>query len=85
MCPVTPWMRRAVWLLVIYGMLYLLISPLPELGAAFSGKSALTSFAFITFALLQLLFQLFAIYGGVSRKDISSAVSLLDKICLRLC
>lgn len=82
---VTPWMRRAVWLLVIYGMLYLLISPLPELGATLSGKSALTSCAFITFAVLELLFQLLAMFRGQSGAGSVAAVDLLDKLCLRLC
>jgi hypothetical protein len=78
-------MRRAVWLLVIYGILYLLISPPPELCAALSGKSALTWFALVTFALLQFLFQLFSMVGGSSRQVSVSANDLLDKICLRLC
>jgi hypothetical protein len=85
MWAVTPWIRRAVWLLVIYGILYLLISPLPELGAALSGKSAFASFTFITIALLQLLFQLLAILGGPACQERVSAGNLLDKICLRLC
>ena len=85
MCAVTPWMRRAVWLLVIYGMLYLLISPLPELGTALSGKSALISCAFITFALLELLFILLSMFRGVSGPGSVAAIDLLDKLCLRLC
>ena len=85
MCAVTPWMRRAVWLLVIYGILHLLISPLPELGATLSGKSPIFSCAFITFALLELLIQLLAISGSLSDPGVFPEASLLDKICLRLC
>ena len=36
MCRVAVCVKRAIWLLVIYGILYVLIMPIPELGAAFS-------------------------------------------------
>ena len=84
MSPVTPWIRRAVWLLVIYGILHLLISPLPELGAAFSGKSVLSFFAFVTYALLEFLLTLL-LFCRPSGAGLSFAVNVLDKICLRLC
>lgn len=85
MCAVTPWIRRAIWLLVIYGILHLLISPLPELGAAFSGKSVLGFFAFVTCGLLELFFLTLLIIYGLSRSGLFTAVSVLEMICLRLC
>lgn len=85
MCRVSPWIRRAVWLLVIYGILHLLISPLPELGAAFSGKSVLSFFAFVTYALLELFFLTLLLFHGPSGPGFSAAANVLDKICLRLC
>ena len=36
--------KRAIWLLVIYGILYVLIMPIPELGAAFSAKATIATF-----------------------------------------
>lgn len=85
MCRVNPWIRRAVWLLVIYGMLHLLISPLPELGAAFSGKSVLSFFSFVTYALLELFLLILLIFSGLSGHGFCAATSVLDKICVRLC
>lgn len=85
MCSVNPWIRRAVWLLVIYGILHLLISPLPELGSAFSGKSALSFFSLVTFALLELFLLIFLILSGVTVDGFCAAFDVLDKICVRLC
>lgn len=82
---VNPWIRRAVWLLVIYGILHLLISPLPELGATFSGKSALTFFSFVTYALLELLLLILLVISGATGERVCAVVNVLDKICVRLC
>lgn len=85
MCRVNPWIRRAVWLLVIYGILHLLMSPLPELGAAFSGKSALIFFSFVTYALLELLLLILLVISGATGERICAVINVLDKICVRLC
>lgn len=85
MCRVNLWIRRAVWLLVIYGILHLLISPLPELGTAFSGKSGLTFFSFVTYALLELLLLILLVISGATGERIYAAINVLDKICVRLC
>jgi hypothetical protein len=85
MSGVAPWVKRAIWLLVIYGMLYVLISPLPEMAATFSGKSPLifiipiacSLFDVLFFALLRRL--CFAGPGGRAR------LNVLELICLRLC
>jgi|SwirhisoilCB1_FD_contig_123_39532_length_1586_multi_3_in_2_out_0_1 hypothetical protein len=85
MCRVNPWIRRAVWLLVIYGILHLLISPLPELGATFSGKSALSFFSSVTYALLELLLLILLVFSGVIVDGFRAEINVLDKICVRLC
>ncbi len=85
MSAVTPWIRRAIWLLVIYGILHLLISPLPELGAAFSGKSVPGFFAYVTCGLLELFFLTLLIVCGLSLSGLYTAVNVLEMICLRLC
>jgi len=85
MCRVSPWIKRAVWLLVIYGMLHLLMSPLPELGSAFSGKSAVGLFAFVTYALVELFLLILLTFRGLSGPGFCAAINVLDKICLRLC
>ncbi|HET9182819.1 MAG TPA: hypothetical protein VFP59_11850 [Candidatus Angelobacter sp.] len=79
------WVRRAVWLLVIYGILHLLIAPLPELGAALSGKFVLMSFALITYALLELFFLILLMICRSAGPGFLSPIDVLDKICLRLC
>jgi len=47
---------KCVITLAVYRHLYVLISPLPEMDAAFSGKSAITHFILVTQALLGLYF-----------------------------
>ncbi len=51
---IAPWPKRAIWFVVICGILYVLISPLPELDTPLSGKSALIFFfvfVLVTYAL----------------------------------
>jgi len=76
-------MKRAVWLLVIYGMLCVLISPL-QIHSAFSGKSLIGLLCLVTFALLDLFFSP-VIALGASRAAFVSSDDMLDKICIRLC
>lgn len=85
MSAVTPWIKRAVWLLVIYGILHLLISPLPELGAAFSGKSVLGFFSFVTCGLLELFFLTLLTIRGLLRSGLYPPLNVLDMTCLQLC
>src|SRR6476660_4823707 len=49
-------LKCVITLAVVFGILYVLISPLPEMDAAFSGKSALAFFILVTQALLGLYF-----------------------------
>jgi hypothetical protein len=79
---IPPWLKRAIWLLVIYGILYVLISPLPELDATLLGKSAIIFFVLVTYALVGWLLM-----AGFrfSRMDSSSQTDFLARICVRLC
>lgn len=83
MSRVSPCIKRAVWLLVIYGMLCVLISPL-QIHSAFSGKSLIGLFCLVTFAVLDHFFSLL-VSSGFSRPGFASSVDVLDKICIRLC
>lgn len=85
MSPVTPWIKRAIWLLVIYGILYLLVSPLPEVGVALSGKSLLALFALVPYALLHLLFSSLSSSARPASPGFDASVGFLEKICVRLC
>ena len=76
-------LKRAIWLLVIYGILYVLISPLPELDATLLGKSAIIFFVLVTYALVGLLMGLAGF--RLSRMASSCQTDFLTKICVRLC
>ncbi|HKF24093.1 MAG TPA: hypothetical protein VKE93_21150 [Candidatus Angelobacter sp.] len=77
------WYERVLWLLVIYGILYVLISPLPELDATLSGKSVLV-FVLVTYALLGLLILSFPDIRPSSLYPVAQT-DVLDKTCVRLC
>jgi hypothetical protein len=79
-----PWFKRAIWLLVIYGILYVLISPLPELDATLSGKAVLVFFVLVTYALLGLLILSFRDLRPSSLYP-AAQTDVLHKICVRLC
>ena len=77
------WLKCAISLVVIFGILYVLISPLPEVDATFSGKSALTFFILVIHAYLFF----FALSSSLRLSDpgFASFVDLLNKNCVRLC
>jgi hypothetical protein len=79
----SPLLKRVIGLLVIYGILYVLISPLPELDAAFSGKTAVILFVFIGYALVALLIPAVASQRYVG--PYSSFSDVLNRTCARLC
>ena len=81
---ISPWLKRAIWLLVIYGILYVLISPLPELDATLLGKSAIIFLVLVTYALVGWLLMALAGFRA-SRMDSSCRTDFLTKICVRLC
>src|SRR6266852_7411522 len=85
MCRVAVCVKRAIWLLVIYGILYVLIMPIPELGAAFSAKSTIATFALITYALLAFCFLLLSVLSRTLDSGLLSASDVLERFCIRLC
>jgi hypothetical protein len=78
------WLKRAIWLLVIYGILYVLISPLPELDATLSGKSVLGFFVLVPYALPGLLVLSVPGLRSSSLYPVAQT-DVLDKTCVRLC
>ena len=78
------WVQRVLWLLVIFCILYVLISPLPEVDATLSGKLIPDFFVLITYALLGLLVL---IRSSLRSFRLHSFVQseVLCKSCVRLC
>ena len=85
MCRVAVCVKRAVWLLVIYGILYVLLMPIPELGAAISAKTTIATFALITYALLAFFFLLLSVLSRTLDSGLLSASDVLERLCIRLC
>ena len=71
-------------LMVVFGILYVLISPLPEVDATFSGKSALNFFILVTHALLGLFFLLFVVRLRPTDTAAFAHADVIDLICVRL-
>jgi len=80
-----PWYKRALWLLVIYCILYVLISPLPEEDATLSRYSVLALFALVTSALSGPF--IVDLSPALRPSGLSAALptEVLDKTCVRLC
>jgi hypothetical protein len=70
---------------VVFGILYVLISPLPEMDATFSGKSALSFFILVTYAFLGLFFLTFLMRYRPTDNATTFHGNVLDLICVRLC
>jgi hypothetical protein len=85
MCRVAVCVKRAIWLLVIYGILYVLLMPIPELGAAISAKTTIATFALITYALLAFCFLLLSVLSRTLDSGLLSASDVLERLCIRLC
>jgi hypothetical protein len=85
MAGVSVFLKCVITLAVVFGILYVLISPLPEMDAAFSGKSAVTHFILVTQALLGLYFLTLLMrfrpidWNGTAHGDV------LKMICVRIC
>jgi hypothetical protein len=78
-------LKCVITLAVLFGILYVLISPLPEMDATFSGKSAVTHFILVTQALLGLFFlTLLMRFRPIDRNDTAHG-DVLKLICVRLC
>ncbi|HZU32503.1 MAG TPA: hypothetical protein VFB79_15405 [Candidatus Angelobacter sp.] len=85
MACVPTFLKCAITLAVVCGILYVLISPLPEMDATFSGKTALSYFILVTHAFLGLFFLSFFVRLHFKDFFAASHGSVLNKICVRLC
>lgn len=78
-------LKCVISLALVFGILYVLISPLPEVDATFSGKSALSHFILVTHALLGLLFLTFLMRFSPIAWIANARSDVLNMICVRLC
>ena len=78
-------LKYAITLAVVFGILYVLISPLPEMDAAFSGKSAATHSILVTQALLGLYFLTLLMRFRTIDWNVTAHGDVLKMICVRLC
>ncbi len=77
-------LKSVITLAVVFGILYVLISPLPEMDATFSGKSA-SHFILVTQALLGLSFLAVLMHFRPMDSNIPAYGDVLKMICVRLC
>lgn len=85
MAGVSSSLKCVITLAVVFGILYVLISPLPELDATFSGKTALTYFILVTQALLGLFFLTLLMRFRPIDWNATAHGDVLKLICVRLC
>jgi hypothetical protein len=85
MTQVSTFLKYAITLAVVFGILYVLISPLPEMDAAFSGKSAANHFFLITQALLGFCFLVLLMHFRPMDRNSTAYGNVLKMICVRLC
>jgi hypothetical protein len=76
------WLKITLATVVSFAILYVLISPLPELDAAGSIRSALL---FATFTMFASFLALVAISRSPATLPLSSVENILNRICVRLC
>jgi hypothetical protein len=85
MANVSAALKCVISLVVVFGILYVLISPLPEVDATFSGKSALSYFILITHSLLGSFFLTFSVRFRPLECIAFAHGNVLNMICVRLC
>jgi len=85
MADVSTSLKCVISLVVVFGILYVLISPLPEVDATFSGKTALSYFILITHSLLGLVFFTFLVRFRPLEWIAYAHGNVLNMICERLC
>jgi len=85
MAPVSSTLKTVISFAVVFGILYVLISPLPEMDAAFSGKSSFSFFFLVTYAFLGLFFLTFLMRFRPTDNATTFHTNVLDLICVRLC
>jgi hypothetical protein len=78
-------LKCVICLAVVFGILYVLISPLPEVDATFSGKSSFSYFILVTHAFLGLFFFMFLARFRPLEWTAASQTDVLEMICVRLC
>jgi hypothetical protein len=78
-------LKLGLTLAVTFGIVYVLVSPLPEVNAAYSGKSLHSFFLLITCALLGLVLLIACPYLRPIRVSASFLDNILSKNCVRLC
>ena len=78
-------LKCVVSLVVVFGVLYVLISPLPEVDATFSGKSAFSLVILVPLALLGLFFLTFLARFRPIEWTATAHGNVLNMICVRLC
>lgn len=84
MADVSTFLKYAITLAVVFGILYVLISPLPEMDATLSGKSAANHFILVTQALLVSFLVLLMRFRPIDRNSTAYG-DVLKMICVRLC
>jgi hypothetical protein len=85
MANVSSALKCVISLVVVFGILYLLISPLPEVDSTFSKKSALSYFILITHSLLVLFLFTFLVRFRPLEWFAFAHGNVLNMICVRLC
>ena len=85
MSSVSTALKCVISLVLVFGILYVLITPLPEVDATFSGKSALSYFILITHSLLGLFFVTFLVRFRPLEWVAFAHGNVLNMICVRLC
>lgn len=85
MAAVSTGLKCVLSLVVVCGILYVLITPLPEVNATFSGKSALSFFVLVTHALLSPLFYILVLGFRPVRSIAALHDDVLQLTCVRLC
>jgi hypothetical protein len=85
MTAVSTSLKCFISLVIVFGILYVLISPLPEVDATYSGKSALSYFILVTHAFLGLFFLISLVRLRPIEWIASTHDDVLEKICVRLC
>jgi hypothetical protein len=78
-------LKCVISLVVVFGILYVLISPLPEVDATLSGKSFLSYFVLVTHAFLGLFFFTFLVRLFPVEWIANPRGNVLKMICVRLC
>jgi Na+/citrate or Na+/malate symporter len=85
MAGVSTFLKCLITFAVVFGILYVLISPLPEMDATLSGKSFLSYFVLVTHAFLGLFFFTFLVRLFPVEWTANPRRDVLKMICVRLC